>query len=75
MFGIFSLAIANYRRQPNSIDCGPLDTFVSPEFLVTRTFSSSWSVWLGWVGVGFCFLSAFTVYILSKLMRNITFLA
>ena len=86
MFGIFSLTIARYRREPNgenglvsedgyTIQCGPLlDAQIHAIYIPSRSIEADWSVYLGWVGVAFCFLSALCVYILSKLMRNAHFL-
>lgn len=73
VFAIFSLAIARHRRQSNGPDCGMLDDQIDNIFIPARSFLTSWSVHLGWVGVAFCFLSAFCVFILSKLMRNSPF--
>ncbi len=71
---MFSLSIARYRRQPPSVDCGPLDARVSSRLLPARSFAPSWSIYLGWAGVGCCVLSGLCVYGLSKLMRNGPFL-
>ena len=47
-----------------------LDIQVSEIFYAARTFQSSWSFYLGWLGIFGCMCSSACVFILSKLMRN-----
>ena len=47
-----------------------IDTKISEEFYSAISFHSSWSFYLGWLGIIGCICSSICVFILSKLMRS-----
>lgn len=74
-FGIFALEIANYFRSSiYHFESEPLEVGISNTFHAARTAQASWSVYVGWTGVALCFVSAVSVYVVSRLMRNSLFL-
>ena len=47
-----------------------IDKKISEEFYSAISFHSSWSFYLGWLGIIGCICSSICVFTLSKLMRN-----
>ena len=47
-----------------------IDKKISEEFYPAITFHSSWSFYLGWLGIVGCICSSICVFTLSKLMRH-----
>ena len=39
-------------------------------YVCSRYFEVSWSYYLGWLGVGSCFITSMSVYILTRIMRS-----
>ena len=50
-----------------------LDDLTIPLFLPARSVEASWSLYLGWVGVGLCVVTSVSIYMLSRLMRTLPF--